>query len=59
LTGKHREEATRAYADAVRLTFISAIIFFVAVNFLILPVKLPWLGRDRVAADVDEEDDEE
>jgi hypothetical protein len=30
-------------------------VFFVIVNILIIPVKLPWLGRERVAADVDEE----
>jgi len=34
-------------------------VFFVIVNILIIPVKLPWLGRDRVAADLDEVDDEE
>jgi hypothetical protein len=34
-------------------------VFFVIVNILIIPVKLPWLGRDRVAADVDDEDDEQ
>jgi hypothetical protein len=41
------------------MTFVSAIVFFVIVNILIIPVKLPWLGRDRVAADLDEVDDEE
>jgi hypothetical protein len=72
LKGHHREEgrkclsrvkrnadvaiAVRAYAEAIRLTFVSAIGFFVVVNLLIIPVKLPWLGKDRVAADVDEED---
>jgi hypothetical protein len=51
-----------AYADAVRLTFLSAITFFIIVNLLIIPVRLPWLGKDRVPADFPgqgpEEDDE-
>jgi hypothetical protein len=38
------------------MTFVSAIGFFVVVNILIAPVKLPWLGKDRVAADVVEDD---
>jgi hypothetical protein len=38
---------------------MSAIVFFVAVNLLLIPVKLPWLGRQRVAADVDEDEDGE
>jgi hypothetical protein len=36
------------------MAFISAIVFFVIVNILIIPVKLPRLGRDKVAADVEE-----
>ena len=47
--------AVRAYADALRMTFISAIVFFVVVNILILPVKLPWLGKERVPADLEEQ----
>jgi hypothetical protein len=51
-----------AYSDALRITFISAIGFFFVVNLLVLPVRLPWLGKERVAADIettseDEEDD--
>ena len=45
--------AITAYSDALRITFISAIAFFFIVNVLIIPVKLPWLGKERVAADVD------
>jgi uncharacterized membrane protein YhfC len=45
-----------AYEAALRVTFISAIVFFVIVNVLILPVKLPRLGWRKVAADTDIED---
>jgi len=51
--------AVMAYAEALRITFISSIIFFIIVNVLILPVKLPWLGKERVAADIEESEDEE
>jgi hypothetical protein len=54
LKGQSREEAVNAYAAAVRLTFVSALVFFVVVNLLIAPVRLPLLGRDRVSADIDE-----
>jgi hypothetical protein len=43
-----------AYEEALRWTFISAIIFFVIVNAVIWPISLPRLGRDKVAADIDE-----
>ena len=45
-----------AYAAALRITFISAACFFVIVNLLVIPVQLPWLGREKVAADVEEEE---
>jgi hypothetical protein len=48
--------AITAYAAALRLTFISAIVFFVIVNLLILPIKLPRLGREKVPADIGEEE---
>jgi hypothetical protein len=54
LKGQNREEAINAYAAAVRLTFVSALVFFIVVNLLIAPVRLPLLGRDRVEADVNE-----
>jgi len=57
LNGLHQHEAITAYAAALRLTFISAIVFFVIVNLLILPVKLPHLGRDKVAVDIDDIED--
>jgi hypothetical protein len=41
------------------MTFVSAIVFFVVVNILIIPVKLPWLGKERVAADVEDIVEEE
>ena len=37
------------------MTFLSAIGFFFVVSLLIGPVKLPWLGKDRVPADVVED----
>jgi hypothetical protein len=46
----------KAYASALRITFISAVGFFVIVNLLVLPVDLPWLGREKVAADVEDEE---
>jgi hypothetical protein len=35
---------------------MSSIGFFIVVTLLIGPVRLPWLGKDRVAADITEED---
>ncbi|KAF2671768.1 MFS general substrate transporter [Microthyrium microscopicum] len=55
LKGETHEQALMAYSDALRWTFISAIGFFVVVNVLIIPVKLPWLRKDRVAANVEED----
>jgi hypothetical protein len=46
--------AILAYAAALRLAFISAILFFIIVNLLIVPVKLPRLGKEKVAADVED-----
>lgn len=45
--------AVLAYAAALRITFISAIVVFVIVNLLILPVKLPRLGREKLPAEED------
>jgi hypothetical protein len=47
--------AIHAYQEALRWTFISAIIFFIIVNLLLWPIKLPRLGHDKVAADVDDD----
>lgn len=52
-------EAIRAYSEALRMTFISAIVFFVIVNILVIPVKLPWLGKTRVPSDDSVEGNEE
>ncbi|KAF2423670.1 MFS general substrate transporter, partial [Tothia fuscella] len=41
----HQQEVILAYSAALRIAFMSAILFFVIVNLLILPVKLPGLGR--------------
>ncbi|RDI78020.1 hypothetical protein Vi05172_g11975 [Venturia inaequalis] len=55
LEGLHQHEAIMAYAAALRLAFISSILYFVIVNVLILPIQLPRLGKGKVAADVEEE----
>lgn len=49
------QSAIMAYAAALRLAFISSILYFVIVNVLILPIQLPRLGKGKVAADVEEE----
>jgi len=53
LTPHHRLEVIRAYEAALRITFISTIVLFVIVNLLLIPVKLPKLGRRRSVAGVD------
>jgi len=45
LTPKHQTEVIAAYEAALRMAFISAIVFFIAVNVLLIPVRLPRLGR--------------
>ena len=45
LHGVHREEAIQAYRQALTLTFGSAIIVFLFVVGLLVPIKLPRLGR--------------
>ena len=40
---------------ALRAAFISAIVFFVIVNLLIMPIKLPRLGEAEVVAEFEEE----
>jgi hypothetical protein len=46
----------RAYEAALKWTFVSAILFFLIVNILVIPLKLPRLGHDKVAADTEDED---
>ncbi|QDS73323.1 hypothetical protein FKW77_006347 [Venturia effusa] len=55
LDGLHQQEAIMAYAAALRLAFVSAIVYFVIVNMLILPIQLPRLGKGKVAADMEDE----
>jgi hypothetical protein len=47
--------AVAAYSAALKLTFVSGLAFFVVVNLLILPVKLPRLGGRSVIAEEDNE----
>jgi len=44
-----------SYSAALKLTFISGLFFFVIVAFLIVPVKLPRLGRGK-SVDYDEDE---
>lgn len=44
-----------AYAAALRLAFMSAIVYFVIVNILVMPIQLPRLGKGKVAADIEDE----
>lgn len=44
-----------AYAAALRLAFMSAILYFIIVNLLVLPIQLPRLGKGKVAADMEDE----
>ncbi|TID25772.1 MFS general substrate transporter [Venturia nashicola] len=55
LEGLHQHEAIMAYAAALRLAFMSAILYFVIVNMLVLPIQLPRLGKGKVAADMEDE----
>ncbi|KAF2396596.1 MFS general substrate transporter [Trichodelitschia bisporula] len=45
----HQHEAMTAYSAALRITFLSAIIFFAITTALALPIKLPLLGRSQPA----------
>ena len=41
---KHQAEVISAYADALRMTFVLAIVAYVAVCILILPIRIPKLA---------------
>ena len=57
MDGVHQAQVIHAYESALRWTFISAIIFFLIVNVLVMTIRLPRLGHDKVAADTDENED--
>jgi len=42
-----------AYAKALRLAFIGAVVFYLISNTLLLPVKLPNLRKEKVAANTE------
>lgn len=44
-----------AYEAALKWTFVSAILFFLVVNILVIPLKIPRLGYEKVAADTEDE----
>jgi hypothetical protein len=54
LTGEHKQQAIAAYASALKLTFVAGLVFFIIVAFLIIPVKLPRLGKQKDTAEEDE-----
>ena len=58
LVEKITNESTviQAYGAALRWTFISAIVFFAIVNILVITLRLPRLGYDKVAADTEDDD---
>ncbi|PGH19559.1 hypothetical protein AJ80_03895 [Polytolypa hystricis UAMH7299] len=43
----HKDQAIQAYEKALRATFLSSILFGTIVVLLVLPIKLPRLGRKR------------
>ncbi|KAF4542245.1 Multidrug resistance protein fnx1 [Lasiodiplodia theobromae] len=45
LTQEHRMEVIRSYEHSLRYVFASAIVLFVIVNALVIPIKLPRLGN--------------
>jgi hypothetical protein len=54
LTGEQKSQVVAAYASALKLTFVAGLVFFIIVNFLLIPVKLPNLKMQK---DVNEEND--
>jgi hypothetical protein len=48
-------EAIAAYSAALKLTFIAGMVSFLVVVFLVLPIELPHLGRQKVLADEEDE----
>jgi len=42
-----------AYAEALRAAFIGAVVFYLIANALLLPVKLPNLRKEKVAANTE------
>ena len=42
-----------AYAEALRIAFIGAVVFYLISNALLLPVKLPNLRKEKVTANTE------
>ena len=51
--------AIAAYKASLRIAFISAALFYIIVNVLIGPVKLPNLRKEKVAANISEQSESE
>jgi len=51
--------AIAAYKASLRIAFISAALFYIIVNALIIPIKLPNLRKEKVAANTSEPSENE
>jgi hypothetical protein len=47
--------AVAAYSAALKLTFLAGMVSFLIVVFLVLPIDLPHLGRQKVVAGEEDE----
>lgn len=47
-----------AYAEALRIAFIGAVVFYLISIALVLPVKLPNLRETKVATNTETDDDQ-
>jgi hypothetical protein len=47
--------AIAAYSTALKLTFIAGMVSFLIVVFLVLPINLPRLGKQKTLADEEDE----
>ncbi|KAG9203027.1 hypothetical protein G6514_003809 [Epicoccum nigrum] len=55
LDPKHQAQVIQAYDRSLKVTFISAIVVFVAANILILAIKLPTLRKKDADEEVEEQ----
>jgi hypothetical protein len=55
LDPKHQAQVIQAYDRSLKVTFISAIVVFVAANILILAIKLPTLRKKDAEEEVEEQ----
>ena len=58
LDPKHQAQVIQAYDRSLKVTFISAIVVFVAANMLVLTIKLPTLKKKDAEEEVEEQPSE-